>query len=247
MNNSPEELKMSTLELEHLRRFAATSRSRPNFEAALLKLDVDNGKWQAGKKDANGRRLGADVLDAMGGFQKFKNKIPTLAIVRIADGIAPPKRDELDERDENRWSDNRDPWQAVSILPVFDPETHELFIFSSTAQGGRDAIAYLIEAYADNCTAHPEEADKLPLVELHSDHYTNKHGRVIHKPVFDIVDWIARPSVIRRLKPPPLEILAIEDKSAPAPAAGLGRPTNPKRKIKVPGASSDDIDDEIPF
>jgi hypothetical protein len=141
-----------------------------------------------------------------------------------------------------------DDFDGAPVVPVFDLESHELFIFSSTAQGGRDAIAYLIEAFADNCINHPEAADKLPLIELRSDHYTNKHGRVIHKPVFDIVDWIARPSAIRRLKPPPLEILAIEDKSAPAPTViEASADAKPKRKIKVPNTSSGEMDDEIPF
>jgi hypothetical protein len=234
-------------ELEHLRRFAVASRSRPNFGGSFLKLD--EGNWLAGKKDANGRRLGADVPDAMGGWQKFKNKKPTLAIVRIADGIAPPERDELDETDESCWSDKKDPWQPVSILPFWDPETHEIFIFSSSAQGGRDAVAYLIEAYADNCAGHPEDAGKLPLVELCSDSYVNAHGRTIYKPLFEIRNYIERPTALRRVKPPPVSMLAIEDKSAPAPTviegAAAKRPT--KQKHKITSSKDDDMDDTIPF
>jgi hypothetical protein len=56
-----------------LRNFAAASRSRPNWGDSFLKLGTDDGNWLAGKKDANGRRLGADLPDTMGGFQKFKS------------------------------------------------------------------------------------------------------------------------------------------------------------------------------
>jgi hypothetical protein len=233
-------------DLELLRRFAVASRSRPNFGGSFLKLD--EGNWLAGKKDANGRRLGADVPDAMGGYQKFKNKKPILAIVRIADGIAPPERDELDETDESLWSDRKDPWQPVSILPFWDPETHEIFIFSSSAQGGRDAVAYLIEAYADNCAGHPEDADKLPLVELCSDSYVNTHGRTIYKPLFEVRDWILRPTALRRLKPPPVTMLAIENKSAPAPTeASAAKRSTKSPKHKITSSKDDDMDDTIPF
>jgi hypothetical protein len=55
-------------------------------------------------------------------------KASAYRVVRVADNVPPPKRDELGDLNKNYWRDDRDPWQFVRILPLFDQETHESFV-----------------------------------------------------------------------------------------------------------------------
>jgi hypothetical protein len=249
---------MNTTDLQLLRNFAATSRSRSGFGIPYLKLSGDDGKWTAGKNatDMDGRRLVADVPDTMTGHQKFEGgRKPVYAVVRVLDGVAPPSRDELDERDESRWLNGKDPWQPVTLVPVFDPESREPFLFTTTTSGGHDAVASLITAYTDHCEEHSDR-NELPLVELNSDSYLNTHGKRIHFPIFEILSWVERPAAVLRIKPPPLTTLMLEAKAVdsmikPAtPETEFGAPTQPREaavKAKPKRSIKADMDDEIPF
>jgi|SRR6516165_675558 hypothetical protein len=251
---------MSNSEFEALRRFAASTRSRSGFGVPLVKFDGNNGKWSAGKKgiDMNGRHLVAVTVDVMHGHQKFVDNKPTYAVGRIGDGFV-PKRDKLGDLDEDLWpKKGKDPWQFVLFLPLFDPETHEVFLFTSASDGGKDAIGALVDAYLDNCEAHPEDAGKPPLVELGVDSYTNTHNKTIYVPLLDIIGFVEMPATILRIKPPPLPVIedqpqppaetmppvdAVEASTAPKP------PPKQKSKATKPPATSlkDDMDDIVPF
>jgi len=125
-------------------------------------------------------------------------------------------------------------------MPMYDFETHELLLFASQNNGGRDAIGNLIDAMFDTYDAHPADVGKLPICELASDSYTNTHGKRIYFPIFEIVGWTERPAEVQRIKPPPIDMLAIENKSKPA---GSIPPIKPTASAKP----AHDMDDEIPF
>src|SRR5262249_27769653 len=139
---------MDKTELEHLRRYASAARSRGGFGVSFLKCDGNTGAWKAGKDgtDMAGRQLVADVPDAMHGFQKFENKKPIYVIGRVCDGYVPPERSTLGDTDQNRWHGGKDPWSAVVLLPMFDPESREPFIFASSSDGGQKAVTALVDA-----------------------------------------------------------------------------------------------------
>jgi hypothetical protein len=118
-------------------------------------------------------------------------------------------------------------------------------------------VATLIDAVIDNATSHPEDADKLPLCELESDHYVNTHNKQIFFPIFSILNWVARPDAVRHIMPPPLPALAIEDKSGaidntidseeggePMPVES---PAKRKRQRVAAAGGGGKFDDEIPF
>jgi hypothetical protein len=120
---------MDKSELEYLRRFAATFRNRGGFGAMFVKLDGNTGEWKKGKQPFN-RQIIADVPDAMHGCQAFENNKAFYHIGRIADGFEPPRPESLGEH-----------WRPVVLMPMYDVETHEPYMFTSQNKGGRDAIA----------------------------------------------------------------------------------------------------------
>jgi hypothetical protein len=216
---------MNQAELEHLRRFAAAFRSRGGFGTLFVKLDGNNGTWKKGKDpfDVKGRQLIADTHDAMHGWQRFEDKKPIYCIGRVAEAWDPPPAENFDEN-----------WKRVVLMPMYDLETHEPYLFTSQNKGGRDAIANLVDAMFDCYDAHPKDIGKLPICELVTDSYINSHRKQIFVPIFETVGWAERPTEVRRIKPPPANMLAIESKSV----------GNASRKKKAVGA---DFDDEIKF
>jgi hypothetical protein len=103
-----------------------------------------------------------------------------------------PKRDELDRRDETSWELGvdgrpRDPWQLTKWCYLADPDTAELFTFTTSALTHKGAIIDLADKIVRMRGARP---GALPVVELSSESYQSpRFGRQI-KPLFRIVDWI---------------------------------------------------------
>jgi hypothetical protein len=242
-------------ELEHLRNFAAAAR-RGGFGVPFFKLDGNNGEYRrSGKSNTdpmNHQKLACDPVDAMSGWQKFEKKVPVYQIGRVASGYQPVAREELGDLDEEFWPDGKDPWKRIDLLPFWDIESREVLLFSAANKGSRDAVAQLVAAYINDIEAHPEDLNKVPLVELESDSYTNNHGKTIFYPIFAIIDWIERPAAVRRILPPPVKLLELTAVptavAAPtksdqrAPAVAKSRPKKSEGCAPVP-----DMDDEIPF
>jgi hypothetical protein len=224
---------MNESELKALRHFAAQFRNRGGFPGIFVKCDGNTGDWKGGKNatDMKGRQVIADTHDAMHGLQTFEDKKPTYCIGRIADGWQLPAEAKFDEA-----------WKPVVLLPMYDFETHELLLFTSQNKGGRDAIGNLVDAMFDTYDAHPADVGKLPICELASDSYLNTHGKRIHFPIFEIVGWTERPAEVHRVKPPLIDVLAIENKSKRAESTPSPKPT---ASAKPPRHA--DLDDEIPF
>jgi hypothetical protein len=216
------------------REMAAAMRTRNAFGDSILLL-FKKGDWTAGP-DAigmNGRRLVALVDETMYGWSRWENKRATDYIVgRVADRYRPPRRSELGDTDKSVWDFDKDPWQLGYFLPLADPDKAQLYIYATSTRGGKDAVANVLEAYAD--FIEQEKAAKLPLIELSADHYKHPEFDRVEVPVFEIMGWVDRPKNIKQIKAPPAAAPLIpaqpQIEHAPAPA--------PKRT---------DFDDAIPF
>jgi hypothetical protein len=248
-----------------LRKSASEMRSAGgrSFDGDFAAFNGETGEWKAGKAKTviNGRQAVADVYDLMLGWQKFKDKkFVYCGIGFVRNGHQPPARELLDERDEALWSSDKDPWQLCHYLAMFDPETREQFVFTTSSAGGKDALAELQDAFADHNEALAPGAREWPIVELAGDSYVNSYGKTIHKPIFDVVGWCAPPPAFRQPRVPPsaplpgaIEHQPTEAKPAPAvqPDVDFGAPAaKPKQKQKQKQktvAFGDDLDDEIPF
>jgi hypothetical protein len=99
------------------------------------------------------------------------------------------------------------------------------------------------DALSDTYDAHPQDAGKLPICELGSDSYTNTHGKKIFVPIFEVTGWTERPANVFRIKPPPLDMLAIERKAEPVESA----PSPAVKKKKPVGGGGGIFNDDVPF
>jgi hypothetical protein len=197
---------------------AAAMRGRVGFDAIMLAFK--KGFWTAGKDavDMDGEELIALVSETMFGWVKWQDKRPVdYRVGFVRDRFEPPRRDELGDDDSSQWErrggDRVDPWVFTYFLPLVDPETGTLYIFSTTSGGGKDALADLQELYADGLEL-PENAGKAPLVALSGDSYPTRDYGEIQRPIFKIVAWVDRPA-IKPIRPPVSAALAIGRVAAP--------------------------------
>jgi hypothetical protein len=184
------------------REMAAAMRSRTGFDATVLKFS--KGLWLGGKNavQMNERELIAHVHESAYGWIKWLNKrMVDFNIGFTRDRFHPKKRVELDDNDPNLWLKG-DPWSLTFLLPLSDPRSTELFIYSTTSRGGKDALANLQDAYADNCEQHPEDGGKLPLIQLASSWYPHPDYGRVEVPVFDIVGWRLLAADVRPIRLP---------------------------------------------
>jgi hypothetical protein len=216
------------------REMAAAMRGRTGFDGTMLKFS--KGQWLAGKnaETMNGAELIAHVDQSMLGWCKWENKKPVdYHVGFVRDRFAPPKRSTLGESDPKDWERrDTDPWQFTFFLPLTDRDG-QLYVYSTTSRGGKDVLANLQEAFADNRQYHPEDAHKLPLVRLSADHYPHPEFGRLETPQFDILRWV---------EPPPKAAKLIRPPASASPVLAIAH---------VPQQQSNehrgDMDDEIPF
>jgi hypothetical protein len=97
-------------------------------------------------------------------------------------------------------------------------------------------------------------------VQLCVREYVKNDGNPGYAVAFDIVGCVDRPNAVLHIQPPPLNITATEipkgtgkaasgtDKdSSQAESSATAKAAKPKRKIRVEGDKSSDMDTEIPF
>jgi hypothetical protein len=194
------------MNFDPFREMANAMRTKQAFDGTMLKFS--KGAWTAGKDgiDMNGRELIALVDRLMFGWVKWEDRRPIYDVGLVAERFKPRKRAELGDLDRSLWERDQDPWQMTFILPLSSPQSDELFFYNTTSRGGRDCLANLQEAFADHREAYPDEAHKLPVVQLARDHYPHpEYGRV-ETPVLDLMYWVEPPEV-KAIKPPaPLPI-----------------------------------------
>jgi hypothetical protein len=224
-------------EIDNFRAFANAARARQNFEGTILKYT--KGNWTAGKESAdfNGAQLIALVNQLAAGWTKWIDRRPVdYRVGFVSDGFRPPRRQDLDMLSESEWPSSfsgepKDPWQFGMHLPLVDQQGTQ-FIFSTSSQGGRDAIASLADAYADH---RAKGGTELPFVELGSDSYDHRSYGAVNVPTLNILEWVSAPADAGQKVLPrgPME-------GAPVAAA------TPQRE-RISTRRSSDLDDEIPF
>jgi hypothetical protein len=135
----------------------------------------------------DGRKLVAVGTQAL--WQKWENLKPTAHILREPDKQL-PERDELDDNDESEWETGpdgqpKDPWSSTRLVYLLDPETAEMFTFSTSSWGGRSAVSELGDQIMRMRCGKP---NAVPLVELCASPMITKFGRK-SKPHLKVIDW----------------------------------------------------------
>jgi type II secretory pathway pseudopilin PulG len=135
----------------------------------------------------DGRKLVAIGTQAL--WQKWENGKPAEHILREPDKQL-PERDELGDTDATAWETGpggapKDPWSNTRLVYLLDPETAELFTFSTSSWGGRSAVSELGDQIMRMRCGKP---DAVPLVELCASPMVTKFGRK-SKPHLKVINW----------------------------------------------------------
>jgi hypothetical protein len=170
---------------------AATSRS---IVGRLLKFNKF-GEYKAGQEEEEikrGTKLAAAMDTLQAGFVLWQDNRPVdAAMGRVVDGFIPPKRETLGHLDKSQWESfddgrPRDPWQFTNEIVFVDPETGELFTFSTSSRGGLDAIGQLCLKHGEHIRQKPDEVPIIAL-EVGSYQHSNRAYGEIRFPIFKIV------------------------------------------------------------
>jgi hypothetical protein len=208
----------NSLDLQAFEEFGKELSARRGLEAMILKYNAETGEWTAGKDGTpmNGKKLVADIADLMKGWRSFKDRKPIHAVVRVEDRIPAPRREDLGDTDKRLWDSKQgDPWKFVAMLPLFDPETHETFMFTTSTDGGAKAVNLLVDAFVVK-QRPPRPVPALPIVELGSDSYINNKYNRICTPILDIIGWTDRPVAVKRSLPPPMpNFITVKSEASP--------------------------------
>jgi hypothetical protein len=135
----------------------------------------------------DGRKLVAIGTQAL--WQKWEHGKPTEHILRQPDKEL-PERDELGDNDPAEWEKGPDgqpknPWSNTRLVYLIDPESAEMFTFSTSSWGGRSAVSELGDQILRMRCGKP---NAVPLVELCASPMITKFGRK-SKPHLKVVDW----------------------------------------------------------
>jgi hypothetical protein len=171
------------------------------FEAAaaegaerVLKGDLlkfSDGHWLVGREALPMKKeLRLVAMGTAAAWVRWADGKPDRYVVRQPN-VPFPEREELGDNDETKWENGpddkpRDPWQSTRFVHLTNPETANLFTFSTTSWGGRGAVIDLADAIVRYRHARPGAC---PVVVLQSAPMTTKFGKK-WKPVFQIVDWV---------------------------------------------------------
>ena len=148
-----------------------------NILGSLMKFSKgDYLAGEEGKAIETGTAVTANLDELLAGWIKWKEGKPVeQRMVRVADGVPPPRRDDLGDEDPTSWElDNngqaKDCWQFTNYLPLMNAEG-ELFTFTTSSRGGLSAVADLSRRYGRHRYKHP---DVHPVIALDVDSY--KHA-----------------------------------------------------------------------
>ena len=127
------------------------------------------------------------------GWIRFNGKgnPPDRHMGAIFDGYTPPKREELGDTEESQWETDlsgrpADPWQHQMLVPMQNPESGELLIFTTSSVTGRRAVGNLVN-YCDRLRVR--EPDAYPVVKLQVSGFQHRDDRVgwVKTPAFAVV------------------------------------------------------------
>ena len=137
-------------------------------------------------------QLVPNMSELQAGYIKWHNSEPVdHAMIKIAEGQPMPQRLDLDAQDSDEWETGPDgvaidPWSDTNLLPFKDPQTGLEFVFTTSSNGGRNAIGKLATAYGSQRSRHD---GKLPIVEIGCGSYRHKVYGDVQYPIFRIVGW----------------------------------------------------------
>jgi hypothetical protein len=150
------------------------------------------GKFFVGTDEVPlGREFIAVVSELRYGFVKFvNNEHAGEHIIRVADGVAWPRREDIGDHNKALWErDNKgepkDPWIEQYYLPLQDFESgeHLAFVAPSTSKGSYDAVADLLWVYGNNTSKG------LPIIALGVGGYKHKRFGWVDTPKLKIIGW----------------------------------------------------------
>lgn len=180
--------------------FAAYGDSMGGSRIVGTMLKFSKGDYLVGQNGdvlPEGTKLAVNMNELVVGWIKWKDKKPIEQLMgRLVDRFTPPKRDELDSRDETEWEvdkDNKpqDPWQFTNYLIMKVPgadDQDSLFTFVTSSNGGLKAVGMLSKAYSVQKRLW---ADEMPLVSLGIHKYKHDEYGWIKNPQFKIVGKVA--------------------------------------------------------
>jgi hypothetical protein len=197
-------------------------------------LRFSKGDYVSGEESKEipiGSVFTANVDELLAGWIKWSGGKPVEHVmVRVAEGLALPKREVLGDRDGSCWEADsagvpRDPWQFTNYLPLLNEEGG-IFTFATSSRGGLTAIGDLTRRYARHRRAGHRDVHPMIALDVGSyQHQNREYGRIKY-PVLTPMGWA------------PKEVFT--DALA---AAGLGAepPASPEE------TQAEDMGDDIPF
>ncbi len=169
-----------------------------NIVGTLLKFS--KGDYLAGQGNDEipvGTKMVANMDSLLVGWIRWANNKPTdQQMGAVIEGFQPAKRVDLGDNDKAQWDvddqgQQRDPWQFSNYLVLANPETKELYTFTTSSRGGLNAIGELSKTYGKEMRQRPNE---WPVIALNIDSYNhpNKQFGRIKIPVFSITGWVTK-------------------------------------------------------
>lgn len=171
-------------------------------------LKFSKGEYTAGQNDEEvpmGTKLVANMEDLSVGWIKWVDGTPAEHVMgRVADGYIPVARKTLGDHDESEWdTDNdgrpRDPWQMTNYLLLKSTKSDDLFTFTTSSAGGKNAIAELCKQFGRQMRQHPDEH---PVIEIGKDSYKHKvkeYGKIF-TPKFTLVGWVDKTGFVTAME-----------------------------------------------
>lgn len=166
-----------------------------NIVGKILKFS--KGDYLIGDDEVEpGVKRVASMANLLIGWIRWEDNKPAETIMGLlGEGHRPQKRVALGFTEEADWpvdkdGKSQDPWQETNYLVLKDPVEGDLFTFTTSSAGGRNAISKLCKEYGTKRRMHPKQ---FPIIALNVDSYKHKDptlGR-IKVPEFKIVGWEA--------------------------------------------------------
>jgi hypothetical protein len=188
-------------------------------------LTFKNGEFLYGQEGASiplGTRMVANMKGFRVGWRRWMdNKVMDDLTELLSDMIPQQPRSALGDMDSQMWERDlqgkaRDPWQFTNILELVD-EQGEIFIYSTGAKGGINALGRLCKQYGNLFKQKPGMA---PILELGADFYMHTEYGKTWVPVFKITGW-ADEATLATEEPETAE--AVEDDDIPFDQATAAR------------------------
>ena len=230
-----------TINTALLRDLASVLRQRGG---QIAKLVYVKGNWWHGGRDklqVNGSQWVARPDWIIRGWTRWwDGKITDHRLGYALDGFIPPPRDELGDFDQDEWkvwNRGRDPWQLAWSMPFYSQISGEEVLWTTDTTGGCDALAALLQAYADRIDLNPADNKTLPVIELNSGSYRHRQPDrgEIQIPILDVIGWVVPPNKPR----PPLP--------APEPRNALPSAESQQAIVGPRKSLVQDLNDEIGF